>query len=1125
MRKKIFIIHGKGVVDGIGVEGGGDLDTVGSNAFYSAWFNWYFKDQTQKDPVYNKDYAFGFVNYSEGLSHLVAYKGCDIYIPDFPIDAMAPRLCFSALPNRITGELKNRLADIAANARLRVTPIAADLDDQIKPIFNEIVKKLPGLRKKNDILTLKAACLISETVLDLMLKPDHDPLDTISLLIGESFNKLKQELKYLNTIINDFVSQELNFTGERLKQSELFLKSLRRSLFMVEKAENIHAIILEALSIPGVLYELSDFCDDPFKKQKSLELAKKFQADFSKALTRVPFKAIDQIIALVDPQSAPENSINSNKISGTFLVHLTEDSSGKPVHDIPVEFTLLDENNRIVTVNTDKEGVAELKTDSKAVATYDDINLITWPPGTPVPDKPKGIDSTEESDKTQSEEQEFSTELNGPQAPEDEAEDSPVTDKVTAVAVKLIERDIRFLTSNDVNLIRLDDHHPWTPEIHKLLQNLKNEGLIGSVQIHAFERGREMEKDQAKCGADLIYEGLVKGTPADNKGLEELKRLAHVQDLHIEESKLAIDLSKLIGSGFPKVEMANRLGKIKDYEEMENVMAVTGWENQVKAYEDGLELVLPRLFRTMAHVTIRETDENNVGHDFKILMILAPFTDRKAGEAKINVASAINFLKEKVQIDYLFYCYGSMMMTTRKVTDQEAPVDLSLMSQHVGTKADGGHAEAATCKPGSNPGFPGHLFEKLDDSNFLEYAGYIGGLVSEKFKLDIVSIKNVKCPFYEEQMMPLLDLVTPATWLADFYLDSGQKIVTAFVPAPRATAKSGLTQPTTGAAVGRLLSDLEELDKKDQMPDYVFYCKGGNKISIRKTSDNINSLDLSALAQIFKNPPEVAKAFSACIMPGVDPDFDSKRYRFTNSDNFADYLGQLLSAVSTAFKGHFKSLQPADLKLFFSQFPEAADFVEKAAKKAALIRLIKKNPAGYRDGICGFAKLLKPFGYILPGDVGRDYFRWLYSFNEDNCSNVIVISPPRAGGFNHLKECPVPMLAWGLKGEFEYDYIFTTSKNSAFCMTALNEKKHVNIKNIATLIDQGTLDIKSDQKDNNKSAQVPTAGTMPFKSPILPKEFKRVDDDNYGQYLDWICRCIEEAGDVEVISISRARVS
>ena len=51
-RKKVFIIHGKGMRDGMGKESGGDLDTVASNVFYAVWAQNHLKEVLGREPVY-----------------------------------------------------------------------------------------------------------------------------------------------------------------------------------------------------------------------------------------------------------------------------------------------------------------------------------------------------------------------------------------------------------------------------------------------------------------------------------------------------------------------------------------------------------------------------------------------------------------------------------------------------------------------------------------------------------------------------------------------------------------------------------------------------------------------------------------------------------------------------------------------------------------------------------------------------------------------------------------------------------------------------------------------------------------------------------------------------------------
>ncbi len=88
-RKRIFIIHGLGQLDGIGKEGGGDLDTIASNAFLAAWARADVRVSQGREAVYGEDFEFDFVNYAQGLRHLLRHRGCDclLYIPPSPRDS------------------------------------------------------------------------------------------------------------------------------------------------------------------------------------------------------------------------------------------------------------------------------------------------------------------------------------------------------------------------------------------------------------------------------------------------------------------------------------------------------------------------------------------------------------------------------------------------------------------------------------------------------------------------------------------------------------------------------------------------------------------------------------------------------------------------------------------------------------------------------------------------------------------------------------------------------------------------------------------------------------------------------------------------------------------------------
>jgi len=105
---------------------------------------------------------------------------------------------------------------------------------------------------------------------------------------------------------------------------------------------------------------------------------------------------------------------------------------------------------------------------------------------------------------------------------------------------------------------------------------------------------------------------------------------------------LALELSKLIGSKFSKVEMATGLAdEIKDYDSMRNIMQNTGWDKKVAEYEAALDKVLPRTEQVLGRIDFHKPE--NVDAKVRIMAGISPFSDAKKGETQINVASAIGY--------------------------------------------------------------------------------------------------------------------------------------------------------------------------------------------------------------------------------------------------------------------------------------------------------------------------------------------------------------------------------------------------------------------------------------------------------------------------------------------------
>ncbi|MEW5692186.1 MAG: DUF4339 domain-containing protein [Candidatus Hydrogenedentota bacterium] len=346
-------------------------------------------------------------------------------------------------------------------------------------------------------------------------------------------------------------------------------------------------------------------------------------------------------------------------------------------------------------------------------------------------------------------------------------------------AIPDLEESARALLKVGSIYKRFDDHHPWTNEILNTLVRLKEENVIEHFALSGPKKGESQTKEEQKCGTDMIYESLIKDTEINNSGIEELTRLAHVQDLHIIEDRNAIDISKLIGSRHSKIEMVQRLMHIKSKDEIDNILNTTGWRLEVIKYErelqqyckkilknlvliefrtpvkdgnyldrlSGIRKFLSRLVNKISFNTIDiskflyRSDRTNT---HKIYISLSPYQSGK--ESRINIASAINYLKEKLDMDYFFYTYGSSLMTTRKVNEMDTALDLGVLMSVIGSSEDGGHPSAATCKPSKNPNFPKEKFQRLKSDNFLDYCGYIATRIRAHTSLELVRIKKIELP-------------------------------------------------------------------------------------------------------------------------------------------------------------------------------------------------------------------------------------------------------------------------------------------------------------------------------------------------------------------------------------------
>ncbi len=949
MRKKIFIIHGKGIVNGLGSEGGGDLDTVGSNSFYAAWIKNLIRKEDNREAEYGQDYEYDFVNYQAGLSHLKIHKGCDIYLPDFPVDALSPRLKLLIFDNEEDIKIREKTFLTYDNFKLNIYNNALNVDNDLKEIYNSLINKIKNYfsdLSKFEIAVLNELLLIFNQVITISSfennKSDKSSkeLDSVfkSFFSGINFKLIREQV---SDIINDRFFQDLK--DKYIKDDPSIVKALDdfRKIhlsvsFKIKISPNLIILLVETYNILRELRILISRYSKLLKKDDIQQLNKindnviiivmKELSRFGLFVNEIKLKKGSSSIKLnikncINLFKYLKN-IKENRKSNKIVAMLIEDDNLSPVADVDITFTRVKgnvdftakgkkSNKDTINVKTDKKGSCVVALSGKVdkeyyiKVTFDDLSFLKF---TNIEDEETLKLLEEEQDNSLPDEHKDTGEIySETEEIVIEKGDSPT--RALQVSLQLIEKDFKILKKNNIDMIRIDDHHPWTKEIIDLLNKLKDKGYIKeNITMSGPPRGEEQEKEEQKCGTDLIYESLIKETEFDNSGYKKLCYLAHVQDLHIKEDELAIDLSKLIGSGFSKIEMVEKLSSVISNMDMKRIMQKNGWDKVVKQYEKSLDEVLPRVEKNIVKVTLLNKPKNNnyncnlgiynllkplglfkknkdgwirklyqwnTKNRLDVYMALSPFTDRKAGEAKINVASSINYLKNKYKMDYFFYCYGSMLMTTRKVNPKKKGVNLSSLVAYLGTKADGGHPEAATGKPSSNPAFPQKLFAKVNDSNFFEYSVYIGNKTSEFSNKELVDIQETKILQYETEIEKKLHALEHN--ILYMYFKNKDNVV----------LKIMLVKNVPGVNVSAAVNYL--IYRKKYNIHYLLFVQGAEKLIIRNINDRSNSIDIDKLVKIIGSKDNNGYLKVGIAFPKNNKKFPIDSLKFINTFNFCEY--------------------------------------------------------------------------------------------------------------------------------------------------------------------------------------------------------------------------------------------
>jgi hypothetical protein len=108
-----------------------------------------------------------------------------------------------------------------------------------------------------------------------------------------------------------------------------------------------------------------------------------------------------------------------------------------------------------------------------------------------------------------------------------------------------------------------------------------------------------------------------------------------------------------------------------------------------------------------------------------VLVALAP--QPAYGEPRITIGRATEFYADRFpDTDYLFYCYGSSILVSRRLNQADLSLNLGALMPKLGGPGDGGHAAAAVCRPEANAEYPVELLGSVDGPSFGRFVSYLG---------------------------------------------------------------------------------------------------------------------------------------------------------------------------------------------------------------------------------------------------------------------------------------------------------------------------------------------------------------------------------------------------------------
>jgi hypothetical protein len=298
-----------------------------------------------------------------------------------------------------------------------------------------------------------------------------------------------------------------------------------------------------------------------------------------------------------------------------------------------------------------------------------------------------------------------------------------------------LEDEIAHLHDNGIQIVRFEDHHPYPAERQAKLEQLVAEHKLGFLALSGPLINQELDQEtEPQCGADMVYNNLIKGSPADCPAAIRLRKAAHGEDFVTNRTPFGILLTDLIKGGICKTELAQILLAAMEHDDGLERLTLRGWAQLPELWHKDIDEVAQTLTENVLTITLAKTGT-------KIVAALAMHAE--PGKPRLTTGKAVEFFARTYpDADYIFYCFGASILVARRLNHANTDLNLGSLMPLIGSDGDGGHSGAAVCRPDANPSYPSRLLGRINSANFSQFAHYLGDVLTAN-DYAVASIENL----------------------------------------------------------------------------------------------------------------------------------------------------------------------------------------------------------------------------------------------------------------------------------------------------------------------------------------------------------------------------------------------